>query len=171
LTVGEFPAELNFVKIEGRKYRRALEDAVLKTHQEVSLSHAHLIDTAAGATVHAGICRWLLRERIGTMSTADVLACSREMLRAKETRDRSVRMLDLDRDRIEDEIDALYDDPDEPEDKPEKALGLPSNATKGKRREKIPKGTKRPVESKLDQVRSSGLETDDDEWDTQEFKQ
>ena len=125
LTVGSFPVQLQKVQYEGRKYRRALEDAVLETHQDVSVTHAHLIDTASAATIHAGICRWLLRQRIAEMNTGDVLACSNAMLRAKETRDRAVKQLGLDR-RDTDAIDALYELP--PPNVAEKAPSVPSKA-------------------------------------------
>ncbi len=121
LVVGEFPKQLNHVKIEGRKYRLALENAVLDAHGEVTITACHLIDTASSATVHAGICRWLLRQKISTMSTADILACSREMLRAKQARDIAVRQLKLDRD-DRNVIDALYTTEPDPLDTHENRL-------------------------------------------------
>ena len=117
LVVGEFPAALNSVKIEGRKYRRALEDAVLDVHGEVTIMAAHWIDSASAATVHCGVCRWLLRQKIDTMTTADILSCSREMVRAKQSRDRCLVLLKLDANG-RDVLDALYGpaEPHEPDD-------------------------------------------------------
>ena len=111
LTVGELPTKLQSVKREGRRYRVCLEDAVTEAHGEVSVMAAHNIDTATQGMIHAGICRWLLRDRIEKMSASDILATSREMLKAKETRDRSVKALGLDRD-DRNIIDALYSSPD-----------------------------------------------------------
>jgi hypothetical protein len=97
LVIGELPKPLLGAKREARAYRRALEAAVLDEAGEISVTAAHSIDTAAAATAHAAICRWLLREKIGAMPTTDILACSKEIVRAKETRDRAVRELELDR--------------------------------------------------------------------------
>ena len=144
LTVGELPRQLNHVKIEGRRYRRALEAVCGDVHGEVSVTDAHSIDTATGATVHAGICRWLLREKIGVMASADILACSRELLKAKETRDRAVRLLRLDTRR--DVLDVLYGDP-APTESPESPASSPtvrSCASGGEERENIPRERLRP---------------------------
>jgi len=159
LTVGELPLKLNKVKVEARAYRRSLEEAIIEVRGEVSVTDAHAIDTAAAATIHAGICRWLLREKLPTMNANDVLACSREMLRAKEARDRAVRLLKLDR-RAEDVIDALYFSPPDPEpdDSPEKAPSSSSpGRTKGRKGKTTAKG-RRALDAK------SG----DDDWGDEE---
>lgn len=96
LTVGELPKPLQSVKREGRAYRRALEDEVLRVKGDVSLTDAHLVDTASAATIQAGICRWLLRNKIGQMKPSDILACSAAMTKAKQARDKAVAALDLD---------------------------------------------------------------------------
>ena len=96
LTVGELPKQLLSVKREGRTYRRALEEVVLETKNEMTAMDAHHIDTASAATIHAGICRWILRNKIETMTTADILTCSRELVKAKQTRDKAVAGLELD---------------------------------------------------------------------------
>ncbi|MBU0718579.1 MAG: hypothetical protein KJ749_10055, partial [Planctomycetes bacterium] len=97
LVVGELPKQLLSVKREARAYRRGLEDAVLAAHNEITTTHSHHIDTASAATIHGGICRWLMRTKIATMNTAEILACSRELVKAKAARDAAVRLLDLDR--------------------------------------------------------------------------
>ena len=119
LIVGELPRQLLHVKIEGRSYRRTMEDFVLAVHGAISCNDAHAIDTATAATVHAGICRWLLRQKINTMETNDILACSKELLRAKETRDRAVQRLRLDAG-PRNVINALNSDPDDESPNPEK---------------------------------------------------
>ncbi len=45
--------------------------------------------------MHAGICRWLIRQKLGTMTTSDILACSRELMKAKQVRDAAVKALEL----------------------------------------------------------------------------
>src|SRR5262245_59188588 len=79
LVVGELPKQLLSVRREGRAYRRTLESVVLAERGEISTTDAHHIDTASAATIHAGICRHLLRTKISEMSTTDILACSREI--------------------------------------------------------------------------------------------
>lgn len=96
LTVGELPAKMIAVKREGRAYRRGLETAVLKAKGEISLTDAHLVDTASAAVIQAGVCRWLLRNRIETMSTADIRGTQADIVKAKERRDAAVRALQLD---------------------------------------------------------------------------
>ena len=70
LVIGELPRPLLGAKREARAYRRALETAVLDAAGEITVMAAHHIDTAAAATAHAAICRWLLREKIATMTAA-----------------------------------------------------------------------------------------------------
>lgn len=96
LTIGELPAQLISVKREGRAYRRALEAEVLAVKGEIGMTDCHLIDTAAAATIQCGICRWLLRNRLETMTVADILRCSQDQVRAKAARDAAVKALGLD---------------------------------------------------------------------------
>ena len=124
-----------------------MEAEVAKVHGEVSITDAHAINTATAATVHAGICRWLLREKIEKMTTADVLACSRELLRSKETRDRAVRLLDLDAGRTN-ILDALYSEVDDPPDNATTPTTVPNVAKEGIEGENISTKAKDPPQSK-----------------------
>jgi hypothetical protein len=121
LTIGELPPDLAHVKREARAYRRGLEQAVVDAHGEVSVVHAHALDTAVQGQIHFGVCKWILRTKIDKMEVGDVMKCSGEMLRAKERRDAAVKTLDLDRNG-RDLIDALYspapDIPEKPPDTP-----------------------------------------------------
>ncbi len=96
LVVGELPSKMIAVKREGRKYRRDIEAEVIASKGDIDLTDAHLIDTAAAATIQAGICRWLLRNRIKEMTTADIRGCSADIVKAKEKRDAAVKALELD---------------------------------------------------------------------------
>lgn len=96
LVVGELPSTMRAVKREARAYRRNLEDAVLAVHGEVDTLASHLVDTASAATMHAGICRWLLRNRLEDMTTADIRGCSGDIIKAKQARDAAVKQLKLD---------------------------------------------------------------------------
>ena len=95
----------------GRRFT-AEEQAVAEAYDDsVTLEQAHLVDAACGHEQHVQVCRWLLRERIGKMSTADVRECSRQMAAARDSRNRAVMQLKLDRDKLHDAIDALYSRP------------------------------------------------------------
>src|SRR5262245_51458022 len=86
LTVGELPATMIAVKREGRQYRRDLETEVLHVKGEINHTDMHLIDTAAAATIQAGICRWLLRNKVNDMSISDIRGCTADIVKAKERR-------------------------------------------------------------------------------------
>lgn len=97
LTVGELPKPLLSVKREGRAYRRTLERAVLDAKGEISLTDAHLIDTATAATIAAGISRWVLRNKLEGMKGSDIHNCGQAIVKSKQLRDQAVKQLDLDR--------------------------------------------------------------------------
>ena len=67
-----------------------------RRHGNINLTDAHLIDSAAAATIPAAICRWLLHDRIEKMSVGDILACNRDIVRAKAARDAAVKALGID---------------------------------------------------------------------------
>lgn len=97
LTVGELPPSMVAIKREGRAYRRELEAAVKEAKGEISLTDAHAIDTAAAATIQAGVCRWLLRNKdVKELSATEIRACMSDITKAKERRDAAVRALKLD---------------------------------------------------------------------------
>lgn len=96
LVVGELPTTMIAVKREGQQYRRDLEATVMECKGEINTTDAHHIDTASAATIQAGICRWLLRNKLETMSTSDIRGCTGDIVKAKERRDASVKSLALD---------------------------------------------------------------------------
>lgn len=108
MTVGELPKEMWRIKSTVRRYRRDLEQAVIERCGEVSVAMAHTIDLAVASEQHNMVCRWLLNQKLDGMSVSDIVTCSREMMRAKETRNRAVRELQLDVDREADVIATLY---------------------------------------------------------------
>ena len=71
LTVGELPRPMTHLKREARGYRRALEAETLLAVGEINVTAAHAIDTATAATIHSGICRWLINKKLDGMSVAD----------------------------------------------------------------------------------------------------
>lgn len=95
LVVGELPPKMVQVKREAQNYRRELEAEVLQVKGNITTTDAHLIDTATAATMQAGICRWLLRNRFKEMSTSDIRGCTADMTKAKERRDAAIKALGL----------------------------------------------------------------------------
>lgn len=95
LTLGELPNKMRRQLQNARKYRRYLESLCVDAHGEVNATHAHLIDEAAAAEVHASICRWLLRQRLEKMSTSDITRCSEQIMKAKTVRNKAIERLKL----------------------------------------------------------------------------
>ena len=111
LTLGSLPRTMLRQTRQACKYRRELEGLVFQAKGEVNSTDAHLIDEAASAEIHSSVCRWLLREKLSTMSVSDILKCSSEMLKAKTIRNRAVERLQIDRDTMEaTRIESLYAD-------------------------------------------------------------
>lgn len=96
LVIGDMPKTMHRQQLNALKYRRALEDAIRQLKGEVCLCDAHFVDVATQAEIHAAVCRWLLKSKLETMSSADIVTCSREILKAKEARNRAVQQLKLD---------------------------------------------------------------------------
>lgn len=110
LTLGELPQTMRRQTQQARKYRRDLEALVVDVKGEVNATDAHLIDEATTAEVHASVCRWLLRTRLDKMTVADVARCSEQILKSKTIRNKAVERLGLERDRMADAIDVLYEE-------------------------------------------------------------
>lgn len=111
LSVGVLPKQLSRATRDVRKYRVYLEDAVIREHGRIDDEQAHWIDAACASELHVMVCRWLMRNKFDSMGHADILACSREIPRAKADRNRAVERLKLCNG--ESIIDALYATPTE----------------------------------------------------------
>ena len=95
LALGKLPAKLSRVERRVMAYRRSLEDAVVEACGEVDTVKAHLINACCEHLQHGLICRWVLRQRLADMSVQDVLACSRSIAQAADSRNRAVDRLGL----------------------------------------------------------------------------
>jgi hypothetical protein len=95
VAVGQLPGKLARLARQARDYRELLEQAVEERHGGINAEQAHEIGLAAEAVLHQSICRWLLRQRLDLMTTADVLACSTSLLKAGETRNKAIARLKL----------------------------------------------------------------------------
>lgn len=112
LALGQLPKDMARVTRYCREYRLVLEEAVRRVHgNEVGVTHAHLIDAACTHEQHAQVCRWLIRRRIKTMSTADIRECSAQIAKAKDARNKAVSKLQLDRDARQELLETLYGQP------------------------------------------------------------
>jgi hypothetical protein len=76
-------------------FRRQLEGAVLEARGEITLVDAAFVNTAYRAERHAQLAqRWLYREAT-SMTPADRLNYSREVVKASESRDKAIAALNL----------------------------------------------------------------------------
>jgi hypothetical protein len=96
LIVGSLPKALKRQKSNILKYRRMLEDAVWEAKGHVSLTDSHLIHEATIAMQHEALCRSQLRAKYDTMSTADAIRCSEQILKSTTIRNRAIERLGLD---------------------------------------------------------------------------
>lgn len=96
LVLGKLPKRMVAVEREGQKYRLDLEALVLAAKGEITVTDAHLIDTATAATVQAGKCRWIERNCIEKMTVSDMRATAADIVKAKQQRDKAVAELKLD---------------------------------------------------------------------------
>lgn len=98
LALGELPKRLARVTRYCRQYRLGLEQAVAEANSgNVTITQAHNIDAACGHEQHLQIMRWLMRERIDKMSVGDIVKCSAAMAAARDSRNRAVERLGLDK--------------------------------------------------------------------------
>jgi hypothetical protein len=96
LSLGGLPARLERVQRAARLYRAGLERAVVLSYGEIDTPRAHAINLAASAEMQAMIGLWCLRNRMDTMSSGDILACSASITKARRERDAAVKVLGLD---------------------------------------------------------------------------
>lgn len=108
LVLGNLPPNMWRISKEAREYRRMLEEAVMKEYGAISQEQHHIIDEAATAEQHAGVCRWLMRNRLETMSVGDISRCSEQIVKSKTARNKAVRLLKLAHDQGQDIIARLY---------------------------------------------------------------
>lgn len=122
LTLGMMHKTLRRQTAGVRSYSNELEALVMEVKGEVSVYDQHLINEAAQAEMHAAVCRWLIRQRLPTMDSSDVVTCSKEMLKARQARNKAVERLGLNKVQHEPSVIDVYDlyaddqDDDQPDD-------------------------------------------------------
>jgi len=107
LAIGNYPAGMRRLLSDGRAYRRSLETIVENQKGIITTLDAHLIDEAVACEMHAGVCRWLLREKLSKMSPGDIASCSEKIVKVKTARNKAIKQLGLDEE--PDVIATLYE--------------------------------------------------------------
>ncbi len=97
LRASKLPAKCGWIHREVRGFRRAVEDAVVSVHGEVSILHAASINTACRAEVHAQLAARWLRDQIDELDAAQRLNYSAAVVKASESRDKALATLGIDR--------------------------------------------------------------------------
>lgn len=97
LVLGRLPNTFGEAATWPLRYRSLLEGAVLTSHGEITLMHAHYIDAACTHEQHAAVCRWVMRARLDRMTGDELARCVGAMATAKDKRNRAVRRLQLDK--------------------------------------------------------------------------
>lgn len=99
---GKLPPGTKDIQNRCNAMRRMLEEAVIDAKGSVSITDASCINSAIRWERHGQLCnRWLLVNH-ANMSHLDKMKFSRETADASDKRDKSIRLLGLDRDAIQD---------------------------------------------------------------------
>jgi hypothetical protein len=88
--------------------RRQVEEAVIAAKGEITLSDAATINSVLKWERHGQLALTWLRREAANLSPSDRLRFSEAIAKASDNRDKAIRSLGLDRDRLQDAIEALY---------------------------------------------------------------
>ena len=99
LKIGELPKEMMSIRARVRAYRQDLERVCIEQHGDINITQAHSIDLACQGEMLTCLGQWLLRHKLSTLTSLDILACGQSMLRGKTVRNHAVKELQLDQDR------------------------------------------------------------------------
>ncbi len=110
MELNELPADCSRIRRERYKMRRVLEDTILERDGTISPYQAATIQTCIRWATHAALAaRWLRIEP--NLSIDQKLALSRDIARASESRDRGLKLLDLDKQSGRDPWDSVLSAP------------------------------------------------------------
>jgi hypothetical protein len=107
LALGQLSGPMARITRGVRSYRSLPFKAVQEVRNP-TLTDQHLIDSACRWEQHSSVCRWLLRQKLDKMQPGDIRETSKQIAWASDQRNRALLALNLDRDRLQDAIDALY---------------------------------------------------------------
>ena len=108
LKAGKLPADAKYIETRLNLFRRNLEDAVIESKGAVSITDASAINTAVKWERHGCLAQRWLRVEGDKLTPTDCLRFSEAIAKASDSRDKAIRLLDLDRDLKDGIIDALY---------------------------------------------------------------
>jgi hypothetical protein len=97
LQAAKLPKNCQYIEIRLNRFRRQLEDALMASKGEVSMSDAAIINTALKWERHGALASRWLRLEGNELKPADKLSFSREIAKASTERDKALSALDLDR--------------------------------------------------------------------------
>lgn len=96
LRAAKLPPGCQFIHVQAKAFRRAIEDAIVRAHGQVSEVHACYVQTALRAEVHATLCAKWLRDAFDRLSPTERLGYSSAIVKASEARDRAIERLNID---------------------------------------------------------------------------
>jgi hypothetical protein len=101
------PEHLTYLKKKLDRFRRIVENAVIKLRGEISLSDASFIDAAYKWEKHSRLAARWLTENYDTLAPVDRITFSREMARAVDLRNKAIAELRLNESQA-DALDAAF---------------------------------------------------------------
>lgn len=108
LTTGNLPAGCKYIEIRVASFRNNLEQAVLESKGEISITDASCINTALKWERHGLLANRWLRISAEKMNPSDVIRFSKEVAEASDKRDKAIQRLGLDKNKALQVIEALY---------------------------------------------------------------
>src|SRR5688500_13985998 len=90
LKAGQLPKDAKYIEVRLNVVRRNLEDAVVRTHGNVSEEHACYVQTAIRWERHAALAQRWLTKADKDLSPSEKLQFSREIAQASANRDRAI---------------------------------------------------------------------------------
>lgn len=116
----KLPAGCKYIENRVNALRRQVEEVLLEVKGEIGIIDAAAVNSILKWERHGLLAAHWLRTQIDVLSASDRLRFSEAIAKASDNRDKAIRSLGLDRDRTEDELDALYrlpaPEPEQPQD-------------------------------------------------------
>jgi hypothetical protein len=97
LKAGNLPKGCRGIENHVNILRREIEDAIIAKKGEVGITDAATVHTIVRWERHAMLCTYWLRKEADNLSACDRFRFSEAIGKASESRDRSIRLLDLDK--------------------------------------------------------------------------
>jgi len=108
LRSGKLPADCAWVEIRVNGFRRSLEDSVLESKGEITLTDAAIIRGVCESEKHHALAQRWLRKKGDKLKPLELLQFSKEIAKSAAEVSKEIAKLNLDRDSHEDVLAALY---------------------------------------------------------------